>query len=175
MVGRKTQGSLAARDPGGRADDGRHRARRSTVILYLDTSSLVKVYVTEAGSGDVRALVSEARLVTTSLLAYPEVRAAFARRRRDRTLRPADFMRVKRDFEADWPTYVTIEVTAAICQEAGDLAERYRLRGFDSIHLASFAEMLRGVGGGEARFSSFDDRLNRAAASLARTLRSKFR
>jgi len=35
-------------------------------------------------------------------------------------------MRVKRDFETDWPTYVTVEVTAAICQEAGDLAERYR-------------------------------------------------
>ena len=64
--------------------------------------------------------------MTTSFVAYPVVRAAFARRRRDRTLRPADFMRVKRDFETDWPTYVTVEVTAAICQEAGDLAERYR-------------------------------------------------
>lgn len=145
------------------------------MILYLDTSSLVKIYLTEAGSDDLRALMSEARLVTTSVVAYPEVRAAFARRRRDRTLRAADFVRVKRDFEADWLTYVTVEVTAAICQEAGDLADRYRLRGFDSIHLASFAEMLRGVGGREARFSSFDDRVNRAATSLARTLRSTFR
>jgi len=142
------------------------------VILYLETSSLVKVYVVEAGSEDVRALVKRAALVTTSLIAYPEVRAAFARRRRDRTLRPADFTMVKRDFEADWPAYVAVEVTAAVCQEAGDLAERYRLRGFDSIHLASFAEMVRGVGSAEARFSSFDERLNRAAAALARTLRS---
>jgi hypothetical protein len=31
-------------------------------------------------------------------------------------------MRVKRDFEADWLTYVTVEVTAAICQKAGDLS-----------------------------------------------------
>lgn len=142
------------------------------MILYLDTSSLVKVYVAETGSDAVRALLNRATLVTTSLVAYPEVRAAFARRRRDRTLRPADFTRVKRDLETDWPTYVTIEVTAAICQEAGDLAERYRLRGFDSIHLASFAEVVRGVGGVEARFSSFDDRLNHAATALARTLRS---
>ena len=90
-------------------------------------------------------------------------------------MRPADFVRVKRDFEADWPACVTVEVTAAICQEAGDLAERYRLRGFDGIHLASFAEMVRGVGGAEARFSSFDERLNRAAAALARKLRSNVR
>jgi uncharacterized protein len=173
MAGRETPASFAAHHPGGRPDAGGHHARRSPVILYLDTSSLVKVYLTEAGSDDVRALASEARVVTTSLVAYPQVRAAFARRHRDRTLRPADFMRVKRDFEADWLTYVTIEVTAAICQEAGDLAERYRLRGYDSIHLASFGEILRGIGGGNARFSSFDDRLNRAATSLARTLRSK--
>jgi predicted nucleic acid-binding protein len=145
------------------------------VILYLDTSSLVKFYVAETGSDEVRALLNGATLVTTSLVAYPEVRAAFARRRRDGTLRRADFIRVKRDFEADWQTYVTIEVTPAICQEAGDLAERYRLRGFDSIHLASFAEMVRGVGGVEARFSSFDHRLNRAATALARRLRSSAR
>jgi predicted nucleic acid-binding protein len=145
------------------------------VILYLDTSSLVKVYVSEAGSDDVRALLQRARIVTTSRVAYPEARAAFARRRQDRSLRPADFLRIKRDFEEDWQRYVTMEVTAGICHEAGNLAERYRLRGFDSLHLASFAEMLRGVGGVEARFSSFDDRLNRAATAVARTLRSTLR
>jgi len=144
------------------------------VILYVDTSSLVKAYITEAGSDEVRALVKHSSVVTTSLIAYPEVRAAFARRRQDRTLRPADFARVKRDFEADWLTYVTLEVTAAICQEAGDLAERYRLRGFDSIHLASYAETVRGAGG-DARFSSFDDRLNRAATALRRRLRPNIR
>ena len=66
--------------------------------------------------------------------------------------------------------YVAVDVTAAICHEAGDLAERYRLRGFDSVHLASFVDMARGVGGAEARFSSFDDRLNRAAKAVARAL-----
>jgi predicted nucleic acid-binding protein len=140
------------------------------MILYLDTSSLVKLYVAEAGSDDVRTLVERAAVVATSQLAYPEVRAALARRRREGTLRPRDFTVVKRDFETDWPTYLAIDVTAAICQKAGDFAERYRLRGFDSVHLASFAEMVRGVGKAEARFSSHDQRLNRAATALARTL-----
>ena len=42
------------------------------MILYLDTSSLVKLYVQEAGSEDVQELVEKARLVVTSQVAYPE-------------------------------------------------------------------------------------------------------
>ena len=140
------------------------------MILYLDTSSLVKVYIAEAGSGDVRALVAAATVVATSRIAYPEVRAALARRRLERTLRPADFTAAKRAFEADWPRYVAVDVTAAICQEAGELSERYGLRGFDSVHLASFGEVVRGLGSAAARFSSFDERLNRAASRLRRAL-----
>ena len=58
-----------------------------------------------------------------------------------------------------------------IAQFECELAERYRQRAFDSIHLASFAEMLRGLQGrDDARFSSFDDRLNAASRRLARTI-----
>jgi predicted nucleic acid-binding protein len=140
------------------------------VTLYLDTSSLVKLYVTEPGTDAVRALVDEATIVATSFIAYPETRAALARRRRERALRPAAFALAKRTFEADWPKYFTVEVTASLCREAGELAERYRLRGYDSVHLASFAEVTRHAGAREARFSSFDDGLNRAAQLLGRTL-----
>ena len=52
----------------------------------------------------------------------------------------------------------------------GELAERYRLRGFDSVHLATFAEVARRAGARETRFSSFDDRLNQAAQRLAQRL-----
>jgi len=140
------------------------------VILYLDTSSLAKLYIEEPGSDDVRILLEHATVVATSRVAYPEVRAALARRRRERTLRPSDFAVVRRAFETDWSRYVAVDITAAICAEAGDLAERYRLRGFDSVHLASFAEVVRRAGHAKTRFSSFDDRLNRAARALARGL-----
>ena len=140
------------------------------MTLYLDTSSLVKLYVTEPDTEAVRQLVNEATIVATSLMAYPETRAALARRRREGALRSAAFMLAKRTFEADWPKYFAIEVSASLCREAGELAERYRLRGYDSVHLASFAEVARQAGARETRFSSFDDRLNRAARSLGRRL-----
>ena len=42
------------------------------MILYLDTSSLVKIFVEEDGSQEVRELVDQAAWVSTSVVAYPE-------------------------------------------------------------------------------------------------------
>ena len=140
------------------------------MTLYLDTSSLVKLYVQETGSDAVRTLVDAATVVATSSIAYTEARAALARRRRERVLRPAAFVSAKKTFEIDWPKYVAIEVTTALCRQTGEFAERYRLRAFDSVHLAAFAEVAREAGVRETRFSSFDATLNRAARSLGRDL-----
>jgi len=140
------------------------------VTLYLDTSSLVKLYVTEAGSDVVRQLVGEANVVATSAVAYAEARAALARLRREGALSASKFTSAKREFGEQWPTYLTLEATDSVCRAAGELAEKYSLRGFDSIHLASFAEVARRAGTDNTRFSSFDERLNLAARKLARTL-----
>ena len=139
------------------------------MTLYVDTSSLIKLYVTEAGSDIVRQLVGEASVVATSVVAYAETRAALARLRREGTLTASKVASAKTQFEEQWPTYLTLEATDSLCRAAGELAEKYRLRGFDSIHLASFAEVARRAGTDDARFSSFDDRLNHAARKLTRT------
>lgn len=140
------------------------------MTLYLDTSSLVKLYIAEPGSDAVRKLIDGATIVATSSIAYTETRAALARRRRDLTLRPAAFASAKGAFEADWPKYLTVEVTPTLCRQAGEFAERYRLRAYDSVHLAAFAEVASAAGVGDTRFSSFDDALIRAAGSLGRAL-----
>ncbi|HXG57089.1 MAG TPA: type II toxin-antitoxin system VapC family toxin [Vicinamibacterales bacterium] len=142
------------------------------MTLYIDTSSIVKLYVDEPAREDVRRQLTTATAIVTSEVAYPETRAALARRRRDRSLSRTAFATARRDFDAEWQRFVTIPASSPLCREAGDLAERYHLRGFDSIHLASFAEMLRSLeGADDVEFSSFDDRLNRAARRLARSIR----
>jgi predicted nucleic acid-binding protein len=143
------------------------------VTLYLDTSSLVKLYVTETGSQMVRQLVAEASVVATSVVAYAETRAALARLRRDGALTAAKLTSVKREFEEQWPAYLTLDATDALCRAAGELAEQYGLRGFDSLHLATFGEVSRRAGADEARFSSFDDRLNQAARKMMRMLKGR--
>lgn len=141
------------------------------MTVYLDTSSAIKLYISEAGSDEVRRLVRDATIVATSAVTYAETRAALARLRRERALTVAKFRTARREFEDQWPSFVKLDATDALCRTAGELAERYRLRGFDSIHLASFAEVARRAGPRETGFSSFDDRLNEAAKKFARRLK----
>ena len=141
------------------------------MTLYFDTSSLVKLYVEQIGSDEVRQDFSEADFGATSAVACAEARATFARLHRQGVIAAAAFRDVKREFDADWSKFVVIEPTVALCRTAGELAERYRLRGFDSIHLATFLQVAHDARPTDTRFSSFDRDLNRAALSALRAVR----
>jgi uncharacterized protein len=133
------------------------------LILYLDTSSLIKLYVEESGSRDIEDLVAGASLVCTSVVTYPEARSALARLCREGNLTAEKHVLSKTNLEEDWPDFLALEVTPEVWRAAGNLAEKHALRGFDSLHLASFL-YLTGEDLDEAvRFSSFDGRLNDAA------------
>jgi len=132
------------------------------MIVYLDTSSLVKLYVEEDGSSKVDALVRSSEVTATSLVAYAEARAAFARRFRERAFTAKEHNRIKEFFEKDWSNYLSLSVTADIIRLAGDLAEKHALRGFDSIHLASALTLRRELSS-PVLFSCFDDNLQKAS------------
>jgi predicted nucleic acid-binding protein len=137
------------------------------VTAYCDTSSLVKLYVAEPDSDEISELVQRASVVATSVVAYAEARAAFARRRRERHLSAAGHARILAQLDADWSAWLTVDVTEPLARAAGHLAARFGLRGFDAIHLASFETILSRADDEEVRFSSADRRLTRAAAKLA--------
>jgi predicted nucleic acid-binding protein len=142
------------------------------VIVYLDTSSLLKLYLSdEDGGDDVRQTLAMADSAVTSSIAYTEARAAFARRYRERRLSRRAFDSVRREFDVDWPLYFVVEPSLSLLNEAGELAEHHRLRALDAIHLASFVDIARRNRGRPIDFSSFDARLNRAAASVMRSLK----
>jgi uncharacterized protein len=132
------------------------------MIVYLDTSSLVKLYVEEDESLKVESLVESAEFTATSIVAYAEARAAFSRRFREKAFTLKEHNRIKKFFDKDWNSYLILSVTEDIIRLAGNLAEKYALRGFDSIHLAS-ALKLRSELSLPVTFSCFDDNLNRAS------------
>jgi len=132
------------------------------MIVYLDTSSLVKLYVEENESSKVDLLVKSSEVTATSLVAYAEARAAFARRFREKAFTTDEYNRLKEFFGKDWGRYLILSVTADMIRLAGDLAEKHALRGFDSIHLAS-ALTLRQELSSPIVFSCFDDNLQQAS------------
>lgn len=132
------------------------------MILYLDTSSLIKLYVPEVKSAAVKRLVEAAEVIATSRIAYAEARAALARKRRERGVSPADYRTILHDFDHDWESYFVIDVSDTLVKLAGLMAEKHALRGFDAIHLAS-AVIISKQGDRAVSFSCFDARLIRAA------------
>jgi predicted nucleic acid-binding protein len=107
------------------------------VILYLDTSALIKLYVDEEGAPQVRTGVRDADVAATCEIAYAELRAALARHHRDGSLKATEYRRALRDLHNDWQQFVLITVGSSLVRDAGELAERYRLRAYDAVHLAS--------------------------------------
>lgn len=107
------------------------------MILYLDTSALVKLYIEEEGTDDAQHAVEDAESVATSAVAYPEARSAFARLERDGHLSPEEHRTIVADLDGEWPSYEVVDVTRDLAGIAGALAARHLLRGFDAVHLAS--------------------------------------
>ena len=123
----------------------------------------MKLYVEEVGSASARAQVGEAVLVATSSIAYVEVRAAFARRRRAGDLSVGEHRRFIAELDSDWERYVRLEVAHGLIRQAVALADRYPLRAYDAIHLAS-AVTARHRLDGDLRFACWDDGLSAAAS-----------
>lgn len=132
------------------------------MILYLDTSALVKLYVEEPLSQELTVAVAEAEAVATSLIAYAESRAAFARARREARLSTQIYRRIVEAFVEDWPRYVSVEVTDRIVKDAGDLAASRALRGYAALHLASALSLSQQVAA-SVTFLAFDRALSVAA------------
>jgi predicted nucleic acid-binding protein len=134
------------------------------MILYLDTSCLVKLYINETGSDVVRDAVIAAEVVATSLIAYPEARSALARRSRESAVVGRANREILSAFEKDWNKMSRIALTESLADDAGELAGQYSLRGSDAIHLAS-AVMLMEEGQAPVTFLCADYKLNTAAKS----------
>lgn len=132
------------------------------MILYLDTSALVKLYVEEPRSAAVKEKVSAAQIVSTSRVAYVEARAGFARKFRQRELTRKEYSQVVKGFKRDWRNYFIVEVSEDVVELGGELVERHPLRGFDAIHLAS-ALLLKSRTRSTVSFSCFDEKLKKAA------------
>ena len=133
------------------------------MILYLDTSALVKLFVEEVHSEQVRDAAIRSSLIVTHLVAYAEVCAAFARLAQNRADK-ALFARLRRALDRHWAEWEIVAVDEALIRRAGELAARHQLRGYDSVHLAA-VEAVYGASRGSAdfRFVVFDTELTRAA------------
>lgn len=135
------------------------------MILFCDTSALVKLYVREAGSDALLAEAGAASAVAVCRIAWAEAVAAMARRARDVPADAAALDAARQRLRDHWPHYVVVEVTQALVERAGEYADTFALRGYDSVQLAA-ARMVQEASREELRFACYDARLRKAAKVL---------
>jgi len=102
----------------------------------VDTSALVKLLIAEAGTLQTQAAVREAEVVGTSILSYAELRAAIASARRANRVAPERYSSLIVEVNSLWHSLLRIVIDEDLVLRAGDLAERFGLRGYDAMQLA---------------------------------------
>jgi predicted nucleic acid-binding protein len=139
------------------------------MIYYCDSSAIVKIYLEESGSIFMRNLRRNATIgdILINVIAGPEVLSALNRRFRTGDLTAEILAEARKDFGRDFAEFFSrYPVSDAIIQFAMHLIEKYPLRGYDSVQLATavhFQNALRMSNGREVTFLGSDKVLNNAA------------
>lgn len=115
-------------------------------MIYLDSSALIKKYVVEKGTPEIRRFFSSGEVLWTSKVSQAEVWSAFARRRRGGDLTATQYRTIAKSFERDWRAFAVVELSDEVMAMIRKLVERYPLRAFDAIQLASAIWAKRNLG-----------------------------
>jgi predicted nucleic acid-binding protein len=135
------------------------------MILFCDTSALLKLYIVESESDALKVLLQEAEAVAVCRIARAEAHAALSRRAREVPEDNSLIEQAKAALAYDWPHFVVLEIDQPLVELAGEYADTFALRGYDSIQLAAAFEAGR-ISQTPIFFACFDTRLNKAAKLL---------
>lgn len=140
-------------------------------VYFVDSSALVKRYISEMGSTWVLSLFDPtlSNDVLIAAIAGVEIVAAITRRARGGSISATDATAACSQFRSDLQSeYQVVEITENIINSAMALAEKLGLRGYDAVQLAAGCEinaLCIASSLPPAIFVSADDELNAAAAS----------
>lgn len=146
------------------------------MILYLGSSSLVKLYFREPHSSTIMGWARAAEVVATCRIAYTEMISALDLRYKSKELTTNDYEAVVKKFSNDWAHFAKIDFDE---YDAGLLVKKYGLKRFGAIHLSAaklikteqknlqpvFKTFRQDHADVSLFFSSVDEKLCRAASS----------
>lgn len=132
------------------------------MIVFFDTSAMVKRYIAEPDSAAMGELWTTASLIAASQLLYAEMAATFARKLREEPRNAGMLGQLQQAFRSDFQTMTRIAIDDDLHRHVDDILERHPLRGADAVHLAS-ALLVREVLKEQVTFACADLRLVEAA------------
>lgn len=107
------------------------------MIIYFDTSTLIKLVIDEDGSDQAEVLWQSADALASARLIVVEARAALAAAHRGRRLSSRQFIAAKAVLADLVEDLHLVEVPKELVDDAAEFAEDEALRGYDAVHLAA--------------------------------------
>lgn len=133
------------------------------MICFLDSSALVKRYVTEAGTNYIRGITGGEHRIAVSWLAFPETLSAVTRRGRG-TQSSGDMERFRAQIKSDFLRFLVLDAAGDAIEDVEQIIARHGLRGADSIHLSTVLWFARTIKG-PVQFVVSDHELLKAATA----------
>jgi len=135
------------------------------VILFCDTSALLKLFISEEDSDVMLSQHADCTGIAVCRITWAESMAAFAQRSRVKGANQPGLTQARSMFAQAWPDFAIAEITQPLVEKAGVYAEAFALRGYDSVQLAA-AHNLHELLKLPLTFACYDRRLNQAAQLL---------
>lgn len=104
-------------------------------------------------------------LLVTCRISWAEAIATMARRVREVPKDTAIINLAQQRFKTQWNHFAIVEVTQTLVELAGNYADTFALRGYDSVQLAA-ARIVQESSSNPLHFACFDERLCKAAKVL---------
>ena len=106
--------------------------------IFLETSALLRLLFGEEGGDSIAERLGKAERVVASRLIRVEAERVLIRLSLEQPRRQKLVAELERALKHFWPRIDLIEMTRDICDLAGRIAPRSRLRSLDAIHLATY-------------------------------------
>ena len=135
------------------------------MILFCDTSALIKLLIDEPESDQMQQASSDAEAIAVCRITWAEAMAARARRQREDPMSGNNIDLARGRLIQNWNDLTIVEVSQNLVETAGRFADGFALRGYDSVQLAA-AHELRKSTDQTLTFASYDRRLRQAAQLL---------
>ncbi|MCQ3807211.1 MAG: type II toxin-antitoxin system VapC family toxin [Acidimicrobiaceae bacterium] len=126
------------------------------MTLYVDTSALLKRYVSEYDSDVAEQFMAADPTLVTCRLTEVELR-----RNLTRLLDKEALLSARRQVQADLNAFALVDIDATTCNAAALIAEQTLCRSLDALHVAAARRT-----GGTTTFLTFDQRQAQAARSV---------
>lgn len=126
------------------------------MTLYVDTSALLKRYISESDSDVAEQFIAADPILVTCRLTEVELRRNLAR-----LLDGDELLSARRQVQTDLNAFALVSIDSATCNEAAVIAEHTLCRSLDALHVAAARRT-----GESTTFLTFDVRQAQAARSV---------